>query len=89
MTTSRSKTSDLEREAVLWQNDIVRRKFAANSPGSFQKLRRCCICLRNRCKDQAKCRAEFTAWAERKWDAAVAEVAAARSKAFNDHRLTG
>lgn len=60
-------TSDEEREAVLWQNDLLRERY----PGLFQKLRRCCICLQSSCSDLSACRAAFAEWTERKWDRAV------------------
>ena len=64
-------TSDLEREVVLAQNDALRERFRWGVPDTFQKLRRCCICLQASCADQAACRAEFATWAERKWNDAV------------------
>jgi hypothetical protein len=69
--TSRSETTDEERHVILQQNDALRRRGDGKNGRLFQRLRRCCICLQNSCADQAACRAEFTEWAERKWDAAV------------------
>ncbi len=65
-------TSDVEREAVLWQNEMLReRYYSSKYPGLFQKLRRCCICLGNFCIEQALCRAEFEEWTQQRWDRAV------------------
>ena len=60
-------TSDEERDAVLWQNEMLRERYK----DSFQRLRRCCICLQGECADRGVCRAEFAAWTERKWNQAV------------------
>ncbi len=64
-------TSDVEREAVLWQNDLLREHYRTQHPGLFQKLRRCCVCLQSSCADQSACRTAFAEWTERKWDRAV------------------
>jgi hypothetical protein len=64
-------TSDLEREVVLAQNDALRERFRTSRPEVFQKLRRCCICLRSSCGNPEPCRAEFAEWTQKKWDAAV------------------
>lgn len=69
--TFRSKTNDVERAVVLEQNDQLRERFRVSSPETFQKLRRCCICLLNTCKDMSACREEFAVWAEQKWNRAV------------------
>ena len=71
--------TDDERRVVLEMNDWLRNKLAWNSP-LYQKLRRCCACMQSACADRSACRAEFSAWAERKWDTAVAEECAARGK---------
>lgn len=59
-------TSDLEREAVLRQNELLR---DPRFKDCFQALRRCCVCLRGSCEDKASCSAEFEAWTKSKWAA--------------------
>jgi hypothetical protein len=64
-------TSDVERAAVLWQNEMLREHYRTANPGLFQKLRRCCICLQSSCSDQSACRAEFETWTQKRWDRSV------------------
>jgi hypothetical protein len=68
-------TSDLERKAVLEQNEWLRERYNTRTEHAelFQKLRRCCICLQASCADQVACRAEFEEWTKKRWDAAVDE----------------
>lgn len=61
-------TSDAEREAVILQNDVARKRFAAGYPDSYRKLRRCCICLANSCARSSVCRAELQRWTGAKWE---------------------
>jgi hypothetical protein len=78
------KTTDEEREVILAQNDQLRNRFRISRPETFQRLRRCCICLQASCADQGACRAEFAAWATAKWDTAVREECLARGESPMD-----
>lgn len=68
-------TSDVEREVVLKQNEWLREHYNTRTEhaGLFQKLRRCCICLKSSCGNPGPCRAEFEEWTKKRWDAAVDE----------------
>lgn len=58
-------TSDIEREAILLQNELLREpRFAAVRA----RLRRCCVCARRRCKDRQACRDELELWTRARWD---------------------
>jgi hypothetical protein len=60
-------TSQIEREAVLRQNELLRQHYS-HVPGLFQKLRRCCICLQNSCVDLSACSSEFETWTKANWE---------------------
>jgi len=58
-------TSTQERLTILEQNELAKKR------GSFQKLRRCCICVLSSCVDKSACGAEFDRWTKQQWDAEV------------------